>query len=133
MKPETKSQVRRKEAQNSSMNPTSEQYLASLEWKKELNKQFFYEIPIEEMGSNQVNEQELYDFIGHLLTQTAERYAELKMAEILAKINKIKREDHILQGKNITHEKEEMWCCMDCYNDQEKKENLSAVIELFKK
>lgn len=36
---------------------------------EEVNKEFFYSIPIDEMGSNQIGEQELLDFIFSKLDQ----------------------------------------------------------------
>jgi hypothetical protein len=53
-----------------------------MNWKEELNKQFFGGIPMEEMGTDQVDEKELQDFI-QLLLDRKEHNAEVKTIEIL--------------------------------------------------
>lgn len=54
-------------------------------------------------------------------------YIPFQENELKAKIDKIKRDTHIMRGKNITHEKEELWCCLDCYDDRKTNEALSLI------
>lgn len=41
--------------------------------------------------------------------------------------------DHVKNGKNITHDKDEFWGCCECYEDSSYNAALDAVINHLKK
>lgn len=66
------------------------------------------------------------DFIIQLLA--AERKA--LIAKVRGEVDKIERNNHLMRGENIKHEKEELWCCLDCYDDSKAKEAFNTVLKL---
>ena len=69
------------------------------------------------------------DLDGHIdLTATIEKAKAEARAEDLAELKKVKF-NHVEEGNNINHNKDELYTCIECYNDGQKKAALNKCIK----
>jgi Fe-S oxidoreductase len=111
-------------------------------WEEEYKERFSADYA--DLGRDETTEDAI-NFIRSLLTEKEEEYKKTLnsgkkmyeigkkegMEEILRKIEGMKK-DHEKQGKNITHEKDELWACCDCYDDRKYNQALQDAIEIIK-
>lgn len=81
-----------------------------------------------DMSSHDQEAAGLYSSVPDILDALIQQ---LEWRESLKKKIKRMKTNHIAKGINLDHSKEEMWCCMECYDDDKHNDLIKAVLELI--